>query len=305
MSGSTWTGLIMAGGQGERMARSGIVGRKPLVEVGGVSLLERNIWMMARGGCRRIFIALTRADAVREADRIADFAARAAGIGVALAPLIEEVPLGNFGAATMLLGNASDVLVVYADNLTTLDLAALVTAHRVSGAAMTLAAHDEPFRMPYGALEVDAGDPDLLTAYREKPVYPILVGSGLAVVSAFALSSLPEGAPLGLVDAVNLLIAGGGVVRLYRHRALWIDINDAAKLAAAEALLLGDATFEAWWPGEVTREIRVAGGNASYTCDAMTEAGVLRVHVDPACTLSGDALPEPVRHRLAARGLAV
>jgi NDP-sugar pyrophosphorylase family protein len=302
MSGNAWTGLIMAGGQGARMARSGVAGRKPLVEVGGVSLLERNIWMMARSGCRRIFIALTRADAVREADRLADFAARAAGIGVVLAPLIEEVPQGNFGAATMLLGDASDVLVVYADNLTTLDLAALAEAHRVSGAAMTLAAHDEPFRMPYGALEVDADDPDLLTAYREKPVYPILVGSGLAVVSASALGSLPQRTPLGLVDAANLLIADGGVVRLYRHQALWIDVNDAAKLVAAEALLLGDTAFEAWWPGEVTREIRVAGVNASYVCDAMTEAGVVRVHVDPTCTLSGDKLPEPMRRRLAARG---
>ncbi|RWO98917.1 MAG: hypothetical protein EOQ98_14740 [Mesorhizobium sp.] len=302
MSSGAWTGLIMAGGRGERMARSGVVGRKPLVEVGGVSLLERNIWMMARGGCRRIFIALTRADAAREADRIADFAARAAGIGVALAPLIEEVPQGNFGAATMLSGDAGDVLVVYADNLTTLDLAALAAAHRASGAAMTLAAHDEPFRMPYGALEVDAHDPDLLTAYREKPVYPILVGSGLAVVTAAALSSLPQGTPLGLVDAANLLIAGGAVVRLYRHQASWIDVNDAAKLAAAEALLLGDTAFEAWWPGEVAREIRVAGGNEDYVCDAMTEAGVLRVHVGAAGALSSDELPEPVRRRLAARG---
>lgn len=302
MSGYAWTGLIMAGGQGERMARSGIVGRKPLVEVGGVSLLERNIWMMARGGCRRIFVALTRADAAREADRLADFVARAAGIGVALAPLIEEVPLGNFGAATMLSHDAGDVMVVYADNLTTLDLAALAVAHRASGAAMTLAAHDEPFRMPYGALEVDADDPDLLTAYREKPVYPILVGSGLAVVTAAALSSLPQGTPLGLVDAANRLTAGGAAVRLYRHQAAWIDVNDAARLAAAEALLLRDAAFEAWWPGEVAREIRVAGGSVAYVCDAMTETGVLRVHVGAADTLSGDELPGPVRRRLAARG---
>ncbi|WP_292243575.1 NTP transferase domain-containing protein, partial [Mesorhizobium sp.] len=279
MSGDAWTGLIMAGGQGERMARSGVVGRKPLVEVGGVSLLERNIWMMARGGCRRIFVSLTRTDAVREAGRIADFAARAAGIGVAVAPLIEEVPLGNFGAATMLSGEAGDVLVVYADNLTTLDLAVLAAAHRASGAAMTLAAHDEPFRLPYGALDVDANDTDLLTAYREKPIYPILVGSGLAAVTAAALNSLPQGTPLGLVDAANRLTAGGAAVRLYRHQAPWIDVNDAAKLAAAEALLLGDATFDAWWPGEVAREIRIAGGNVRYVCDAMTEAGVLRVHV--------------------------
>jgi NDP-sugar pyrophosphorylase family protein len=280
MSSDAWIGLIMAGGQGERMVRSGVVGRKPLVEVGGVSLLERNIWMMARGGCRRIYVALTRADAAREADRIADFAARAAGIGVAIAPL----------------------MVVYADNLTTLDLAALAAAHRASGAAMTLAAHDEPFRMPYGALEVDADDPDLLAAYREKPVYSILVGSGLAVVTAAALRSLPQGTPLGLVDAANRLTAGGAVVRLYRHQALWIDVNDAAKLAAAEALLSGDAAFEAWWPGEVAREIRVASANVGYVCDAMTEAGVLRVHVGAAGSLSSDDLPEPVRRRLAARG---
>jgi hypothetical protein len=67
-------------------------------------------------------------------------------------------------------------------------------------------------------------------------------------------------------------------------------------------LLLRDAAFEAWWPGEVAREIRVAGGNVGYVCDAMTKAGVLRVHVGAAGTLTGDELPEPVRRRLAARG---
>ncbi|TKD50152.1 nucleotidyltransferase family protein [Sphingomonas baiyangensis] len=289
MKRADWTGLIMAGGRGLRMAASGVAGRKPLIMVRGVSLLERNVWMMARAGCTDIRIAIGESDLATERVELNDLAMRASGIGVTIGVVMEDRPLGNFGAAT-LVGAATDLMVVYADNLTLLDLAALAQAHRQSGGAMTLAAHVEPFRLPYGELDVDAARPGRLRGYREKPLRELLVSSGLAIVSAAALAELPKGEEIGLSDAANRLLAGGLEVALFRHSAPWIDVNDAAKLRDADALVASHAAFDAWWPDAPTTDLRVAAQGPERVLHAMTSQGVVQARLSADGTVPVSAL---------------
>ena len=189
----SWIGLIMAGGDGTRMAQSGIRVRKPLAPVVGVTLLERNLWMLARAGCRQIAIATSARAAAEEKPFTDDLARRAASIGVVVELLVEERPLGNFGVVTRLSGRGQPVVVVFADNLTTLNLGELVRVHGQSKAALTLAAHKELFRMPYGELRVRPDDTSRLLTYVEKPSYDILISSGIAVISVEALNLVPRG----------------------------------------------------------------------------------------------------------------
>src|SRR5262249_48091438 len=98
--------------------------------------------------------------------------------------LTESQPLGNIGAAAELRGLSSTILVLFADNLIALDLAALLAHHVQSGAALTVATHMEPFRIPFG--EVSTVD-DRVVAYLEKPERRICVSSGTYVLGAEAL----------------------------------------------------------------------------------------------------------------------
>jgi NDP-sugar pyrophosphorylase family protein len=228
--------LIMAGGQGSRMRAFGAVAPKPLVRVAGTTLLEHNLAMLARHGCRRAYVAVAAAAAEIRAFIASRLIPLGAKLGVAVEELVEQVPLGNIGAAHRL-ANLGEVLVVFADNLTALDLAEFRAGHLRAGADLSLAAHEEPFRMPYGELRLASDDPERLADYVEKPEYRILVSSAVCMLGPRALAALPPDRATGMSELARSLLAQGAYVRVQRHAAPWIDVNDAAAIPRAEALL--------------------------------------------------------------------
>jgi NDP-mannose synthase len=145
--------LVLAGGAGERMRDSGGA-CQPLVQVRGVSLLERNVWRLIGAGLREIWVACAAHHHAirREVERLAR-AARPRGIAIEV--LVEDTPLGTIGAAGLLRGRVAQVLAVNADNVTALDLGALLASHVQSAADLTLASHVHVERLPYGELCVD------------------------------------------------------------------------------------------------------------------------------------------------------
>lgn len=226
--------LLMAGGRGERMRASGVALPKPLVPVRGVPLLERSLCQLIRHGLLDVVVAVPTEPTV-----IGEFVqgrltvvARAAGARVRV--LTETTPLGNIGCARQLQGQADPLLVVYADNLTTLDLGAVLDHHRCSNAVLTLAAHDHPFRLPYGRLELVG---DRVTAYAEKPTLPVTVCSAVSVLAPAAMAALPAGRAAGLVDLTTTLLRAGELVTAFRHAAPWVDVNDADGVRLAERLV--------------------------------------------------------------------
>lgn len=226
--------LIMAGGSGERMRVSGSSIPKPLVEVMGVSLLERNLHQVFAAGFHDVYVSVS--NAIPEVGQFV----RTRGLriarawGATLSLLEEQQPLGNIGCAGLLQGIANHVLVVYADNLTAIDLTRLLYEHQASGAVLTLAVHDEPFRLPFGQV-YESGD--RIVDYIEKPEHRFAVCSAVSALSDLALRSLPADRPTSISELARGLIAAGNYVRPFRHSAPWIDVNDLTAVARAEALI--------------------------------------------------------------------
>lgn len=225
--------LMMAGGRGERMRATHGPTPKPLVRVMGLELIERNLAMLVRGGYRSIAVSVSSNIPelgvwVRERG---EAVARAAGARVSV--LEEAHGLGTIGVASRLTGSET-VVVVNADNLVTLHLGALVAHHRAVGAAFTVATHVQPFRIPFGEV-VTAGP--LLTAYREKPELPVRVSSGTYVLSGSAIAALEPEARCDVPTLVDRLLARGLTVGAFAHESPWIDVNDSAAVARAEALV--------------------------------------------------------------------
>jgi len=241
----TCIALIMAGGEGRRMRASGEWRAKPLVPIHGVTLLERSLYAVLRAGLRQVVVSVPgdRPEIAAVArNRCAEVASSA---GADLSVLVEPIALGNIGCAGLLRGRADHVLVTYADNVTTLDLAAVVEHHLGSQPSLTLAAHRESWGLPFG--ELTLGGEGCITAYREKPVYRPLICSGVAVLAQSALAMLPDDRATGLVELCGSLLAAGETVRAFEHSEAWVDVNDAATIGRAEALV-GErvAQFEPW-----------------------------------------------------------
>ncbi len=233
--------LIMAGGSGTRIRRSGIDAPKPLVPIRGLAMLERNILALACRGFGEI--AVSTAGGGEVARYVRDqgcVVARAAG--AELIQLEESRPLGTIGAAGLLADRATQLLVVNADILTSLDPRSLLAFHREAGAALTLATHREPFRLSFGELSIEAGR---VTAYTEKPLHHVTVCSAISALGAEALQAIHG--PTQLDELAQGLIDGGCQVAAYPHDEPWIDVNDAAGLARAEELVAAQPrAFECW-----------------------------------------------------------
>jgi NDP-sugar pyrophosphorylase family protein len=237
-------GLLMAGGRGERMRASGIETAKPLVSVRGATLLERNLFALLRAGLRQLVVSTP-----AEIPELARFVVErlmptASSAGARLDLLEEREPLGNVGCAGLLRDRSDDVLVVYADNLTSLDLASVLRRHTGERATLTLAAHAESFRLPYGEMTIADGR---VLAYAEKPSRSIPVCSGVAVLAPRALEAIAPEGPTGLVDVATRLISAGESVVAFEHDAPWVDVNDAGQVERAEALVAANAEeLELW-----------------------------------------------------------
>jgi mutator protein MutT len=241
--------LIMAGGAGERMRRTGVA--KPLVEVRGASLLERNVCALIGAGLSEIWVACrcSQGAILAEIDRLAAAARRR---GVKLRALIESEPLGTIGAAGQLARQVDALVTVNADNLTGIDLGELTAHHLRSRADLTLATHDHITQLPYGAVDTEG---DRITAYREKPASVTRIASAVCVLGPRALAAIEGRA--ALPDLTARLIDAGLRVLAFHHEAPWIDINEPADIERAAALVAAHpARFECW---ALRPDLEVAG----------------------------------------------
>ncbi len=235
----------MAGGCSARMRESGDPRHKALRTVLGRPLLAWNLAALLSFGFRDIFIAYNRSESALAnwIDSAAHALARESG--ARCTALVEETRLSTIGAAACLPPTIDHVLVTNVDNLSDLPLVALARHHLASGAAATLAAHIEPFRIPFGRLELDG---DSVVGYSEKPAIPIPICSGTTVLSRRAIARIPPGSPMPLPVLIQSLLQEGERVSAFSHHSHWIDINDEMALATAEALLRSSAHC---WPGAV------------------------------------------------------
>jgi NDP-sugar pyrophosphorylase family protein len=235
----TTAALVVAGGQGSRMARSGGAYPKPLMTVAGRSLLEWNVDALTAAGIGHIHIAIG-ADQTETSEHIERCCRPLVeSVGGSISVVAEQTPLGSIGAAALLDPTVDRLLVVNADNLTTLDLAAMLDDHAQHTAAVTLAIHEEPFAMPFGEVTVNA---DRVVAYVEKPTYSITVSSALTVLSRRAVDLIVPGTSVMLPDLVQRALAADLVVHAHRHTAAWIDVNDLDAVGRAEDLVAAHPT---------------------------------------------------------------
>src|SRR5439155_11552880 len=146
--------IIMAGGRSERMRATAGPLHKALVPVLGVPLLERNLRCLLSEGFRDIVVAINKAEP--QIGEFLDTALRpvAESHGTQVHILWEDTPLGTIGAAREAIAGAETLLVVNVDNLTSLSLGDFVAFHLEQDAALTIAAHEEHFQIPFGELNL-------------------------------------------------------------------------------------------------------------------------------------------------------
>jgi mannose-1-phosphate guanylyltransferase len=132
-------GLVLAAGRSTRIEAVSRGVPKPLLEVGGRSLLEWNLRWLVEAGVEPIWVNLH----YRGEDVRAAVESMALPAGADMRFSVEDPILGTAGAWRKLVAEWDDTsLVAYGDNLTRFDIGEFVSAHRRGAALATVALFD-------------------------------------------------------------------------------------------------------------------------------------------------------------------
>lgn len=220
------TAVILAGGRGSRLAPLTDTVPKPLLSVGGRTILERILVNLATAGITDVHLAVNYLAEVFEA-RLGDGSAT----GVALTYLHEEVPLDTAGALSLLPSPPEGpVLVLNADQISSLPFARLVEHHTRSSAAITVAAFDHHVTVPYGVLQLEGA---AVAGIEEKPTMHLPCNAGIYVLDPAVLDLVPPGEPYQMPALISAAMGEGRAVGAFPLVERFIDIGTREELDKA------------------------------------------------------------------------
>jgi dTDP-glucose pyrophosphorylase len=221
--------VLMAGGRGQRLRPLTEQTPKPMLPVGGRPLLERVLEQVRDAGFSRVLMAIN-----YRADVIEKHFGDGSRFGVEIAYLREDRPLGSAGALR-LAGTELDrpFVVMNADLLTNVNLAALMRFHREEDNAVTVGVRQYVLELPYGVVELDG---TRLVALREKPKASYLVNTGVYAVNPSVLSLMPDSdEPFDMTDVIDAGLSNGLRVGGFPLREYWLDIGQLSDYERAES----------------------------------------------------------------------
>lgn len=223
--------LLLAGGLGTRLRPITDTTPKCLVEIAGRPLLDYWFQALSNAGIRDVLI-----NTHHLPEPVRRFIADKNQRGFRAIETYEPKLLGSAGtiaAHARWADDADDVVIVYADNLSDLDIGDMLTAHRRHGAPLTMLLFHAPNPRACGIAVLDKEG--RITAFEEKPKEPKsdLANAGVYVATAAAWREIAgmEAFDLGFDVLPRFVGRMHGHVHPGYHR----DIGDLAALDAAQS----------------------------------------------------------------------
>lgn len=223
--------VLMAGGKGERLRPLTLETPKPLLKVGGVPIIDRNVENLRSYGISDIFITVNYLH-----HKIEEHFKNAAtpGGNTRIRCVLEPCRLGTIGSVALIDDfRHENVLVMNSDLLTSLDFHAMFLQHKKSGAALTMAAVPYSVAVPYAILRTDGSR---VLGLEEKPTFNYFANAGVYIVQRRIIADIPRGEYLDAPDFVKSLIAAGEKVEYFPVEGRWIDIGSPDDFRAANDL---------------------------------------------------------------------
>lgn len=218
--------VIMAGGEGTRLRPITETIPKPMVQIGGVPLLERQIQRLVKIGIRKVYISVNYLGHIIE-----EYFGDGREFGIEVCYLREQEKLGTGGALTLLPESPQDsIIVMNGDILTTSDFDGFYNFHRDQGAKITVAAIDHRVHIPYGVIRAEG---PRITGLVEKPSERFLCNAGIYALSPDVLDYMPKGVYSNMTDLVGYCLANQIPVAVFPVHEYWNDIGTPDDLEKA------------------------------------------------------------------------
>lgn len=216
--------MLMAGGRGERLRPLTDAIPKPLLEVGGCPIIDRNIEALRRVGVEDITVSVNYL-----AEQIeAHFA------GTEVKCVRESEPLGTIGACALLPADGHETtLLMNSDLLTNISFEDFFIHHQAQQNDITIATISHVVSIPFAVLTTEA---DRVTGIEEKPTFTHYANAGIYLIRSSLLRDLkPE--RLDAPDFITAQIRKGAKVGHFPISGFWLDIGTPADFRQAAELL--------------------------------------------------------------------
>lgn len=210
--------VVLAGGEGTRLAPYTKILPKPLMPIGDMPILEILMRQMKRSGINEVILTVGYL-----AEYLRLFFQDGEGLGLKISYSYEDEPLGTAGPLTLVENLKDTFLVTNGDILTTLPLDKLMAFHHQQQAAATIAMHSRHIKVDLGVIELDGGS--RVQGYIEKPTYDFMVSMGIYVFEPRVLSYIPQAQHYDFPDLVKTLIAANEKVVGYPFAGYWQDLG--------------------------------------------------------------------------------
>ncbi len=221
--------VIMAGGKGTRLRPFTENLPKPMVPVAGRPILERIVLHLIGHGIRHFFIAVN-----FMADAIERHFADGSEFGCRIEYLREAEPLGTGGALSLLpAGIDNPLLVLNGDQITNVDVSALLESHRTSGCRATMCVGPYQVQVPFGTVAERDGR---LVGLEEKPDIRLLINRGVYVLDSSALKHVPKDRAFPVTGVFEELLAQEQPVNVFYSEESWLDVGRPEDLRRANGV---------------------------------------------------------------------
>ena len=221
--------LIHAGGKGLRMGKEYKNIPKPLIEVNGLTLIERNINNVINQGFNSINISLS-----HKSDVIAEFLNKKYENNT-FNLIFEDEPLGTAGSLlklTEIKSNAEAILSINSDLIFKTNLSNFLNHHVELKNAITIGTARFTYQLPYGVLS----DEDNKVIIDEKPLQKFNVLSGVNLIDASYIKQI-QFQKLDMDELIQMTQDMEKRVGYYDLGSEWIDIGNQEKLEIAKKLV--------------------------------------------------------------------
>lgn len=221
------TGVVMAGGAGQRMRPLTLETPKPMLRVGDKPLMERIVEQMRDAGVGRICVTTH-----YKREKITEHFGDGSRFGVAIDYVTEDQPLGTAGALRLMEAADAPLLIMNGDIFTEIDFRAMLEYHRESQARMTVGVRRHETVIPFGVINCSGSQ---IVSIVEKPRQEVLINAGIYLVEPSILAMIPDGNRYDMTDLIRATLAEGHRVEAFPIREFWLDVGRPADYEKAQA----------------------------------------------------------------------
>ena len=216
--------VILVGGEGTRLRPLTLGTPKPMVPLFDLPFLERTLGRLRAAGVDEVILASGYLPQAIE-DHFGD----GSRIGMKIAYVVEESPLGTAGALKNLADRITGTFfVLNGDVLTSLDLTAMIAYHKARGGVGVLHAIKVEDPSAFGCIQRDAND--RIERFVEKPPREDAptneINAGTYLLERSILDAIPAGRAVSIErETFPTLLAAGERLYSYVTEDYWLDVG--------------------------------------------------------------------------------